>query len=38
MQDKTTSRDPRHHLLGIIEAFAPVIPECEGEGLGDFIQ
>ena len=31
-------RDPRHHIVRMMDPLSPLIPEREGEGLGDFVR
>ena len=30
--------DPRHRVVGVVDPLPPLISECEGEGLGDFVR
>ena len=29
---------PRHRVVGVVDPLPPLISECEGEGLGDFVR
>lgn len=31
-------RDPRHHVVGMVDPLPPLIAKREGEGLGDFVR
>jgi len=36
--DKPIRRDPRHHVVCIVDPLSPLIAQREGQGLGDFVR
>ena len=37
MLDEPVGGNPRHHVVGVIDPFSPLIAQRERQGIGDFV-